>query len=165
MTHQDTFRRLVTILLRMALVLGLFLAGWLIYSRLPKAADSRAESAEEQTSLQIVLQTPTSNSLEIPVELYPVDIVAVRHEYFTERREGKRFDDFLNERMRGRKRIVANLDKDGRTTINVPQGNWWVHALVSGEESFEWRLQINVVGRKQSVMLTPQNAYTRAKSF
>jgi len=164
-TTQGTLYRLVTMLLRLALVLGLLLAGWLVYSRLPKATDPQAESEEKQTSLQIVLQTPTSSSLEIPIQLYPVDIVAVRHEYFTERREGKRFDDFLNERMRGRKPIAATLDREGKTTIIVPQGNWWVHALVSGEESFEWRLHVNVVGRKQSVVLTPQNAYTRAKSF
>lgn len=165
MTNQGALYRLVTMLLRMALVLSLFLAGWLVYSRLPRPANPRAESEEQQTTLQIILQTPTSSPLEIPVELYPIDIVAVRHEYFTERREGKRFDDFLNERMRGRKPIAATLDKDGQATVLVPQGSWWIHALVSGEESFEWRLHINVVGRKLSVALTPQNAYTRAKSF
>ena len=165
MTNEGTRYQILTILLRIALVLGLLLAGWLVYTRLPGVPESRAKDAPTPTSLHIVLQAPISNSAQIPIELYPVDIVAVRHEYFAERREGKRFDDFLTERMKGRTPISASLDKDGRTTIMVPQGSWWVHALVSGDESFEWRLHIDVAGTKQTVLLTPQNAYTRAKSF
>ena len=74
--------------------------------------------------LQIVLRPMGINAatLDIPVELYPVDIVAVRHENFTERRAGKRFDDFLNERMQGRNPVNAKFDKDGQTTIVVNAG-------------------------------------------
>ena len=56
-------------------------------------------------------------ALDMPVELYPVDIVAVRHEYFTERRAGKRFDDFLNERMNGRTSINVRLDEKGQSSV------------------------------------------------
>jgi hypothetical protein len=89
----------------------------------------------------------------------------VRHEYFTERRAGKRFDDFLNERMNGRTPINAKLDKEGRAFVAIKPGSWWIHAVLSGEEDLEWHLPVNVAGRKQSIELTAQNAYTRTKSF
>jgi hypothetical protein len=99
------------------------------------------------------------------VDLYPIDIVAARHEYFTERRAGKRFDDFLSERMKGRTPVFAKLDKQGQTSVVVSQGSWWLHAQLTGEENLEWRLPLNVAGRKQTVELTSQNVYTRTKSF
>lgn len=116
----------------------------------------------------MVLRLPAglgNGDLDIPVELYPVDVVAVRHEFFTERRAGKRFDDFLNERMEGRRTISARLDKQGVGLVVVSAGSWWVHARLEGEEELEWRLPINVAGSKQTVELTPQNVYTRARSF
>lgn len=103
--------------------------------------------------------------LDIPIEIYPVDIVAVRHEYFTERRAGKRFDDFLSERMKGRTPVTARLDRQGQTSVVISPGTWWVHAVLSGEEDLEWRLPINVSGPKQVIELTSQNAYGRTKSF
>jgi hypothetical protein len=115
------------------------------------------------------LRQPDGNEvdddLEIAVELYPIDIVAVRHEYFTERRAGKRFDDFLKERMEGRTPITARLDKQGQASVVINAGNWWLHALLSGEEDLEWRLPISVTGRKQTIELTWQNVYTRTRSF
>lgn len=160
--------KLATLVMRVGLILALFSAGWLVYTRLPHPMAGSAESARSKTTVQFVLQqSPEMNglSLDIPIELYPVDIVAVRHEYFTERRAGKRFDDFLNERMNGRTPVFARLDKLGQTSLVVSHGNWWVHAVLSGEEDLEWRLPINVGGQKQTVALTPQNAYTRTKSF
>ncbi len=103
--------------------------------------------------------------LDIPVELYPIDVVAVRHEYFTERRAGKRFDDFLNERMQGRQTLTAKLDKQGQGRVVVPTGNWWIHARLEGEEELEWRVPLKTVGGTQTVELTSQNVYTRARSF
>jgi hypothetical protein len=37
--------------------------------------------------------------------------------------------------------------------------------MLDGEEQLEWRLPVTVIGAKQIVELTPQNAYTRSKSF
>lgn len=121
-----------------------------------------------ETTLQIMLRPPASEdvgALDISVELYPVDMVAVRHEYFTERRAGKRFDDFLSERMKGRTPVATRLDKQGQASVVISPGNWWLHAQLSGEEDLEWRLPLNVAGRKQTVELTSQNVYTRTKSF
>ncbi len=104
-------------------------------------------------------------ALDVTVEFYPVDIVAVHHEYFTERRAGKRFDDFLTERMNGRRPVTARLDQNGRALIAVSPGNWWVHAALAGEEDLEWRLPVSIGAQKQTIELVPQNAYTRTKSF
>ena len=105
--------------------------------------------------------------MDIPLEIYPIDLVAVRDEYFAERRAGKRYEDFMKDRMResGRNRIAARLDIHGRTTAVLAPGNWWIHALLPGHEDLEWRLPVNVAGPKQTIELTPQNAYTRTKTF
>ncbi|MFN2491439.1 MAG: hypothetical protein ABR501_00965 [Pyrinomonadaceae bacterium] len=161
-------RWLITVFLRVGLIAALALSGWLIYSQLPHQAGKETTSSTGETALQIILRQPAtsdSQALDISVELFPVDIVAVRHEYFTERRAGKRFDDFLNERMNGRKPINARLDKQGQTSLLVRSGNWWLHASFSGEEDLEWQLPVNVAGRKQTVELTSQNVYTRTKDF
>ncbi|HKR61864.1 MAG TPA: hypothetical protein VJS64_19410, partial [Pyrinomonadaceae bacterium] len=110
--------QIVTVALRAALVAALVAAGWLVYKTLPADAQPSVIESPGQTNLQLVLrQSPDLGNvmLDIPIEIYPVDIVAVRHEYFTERREGKRFDDFLNERMKGRSPINTRLDRQGQT--------------------------------------------------
>jgi hypothetical protein len=162
-----TFSHLTVLLLRATLVAALLVSGWLIYSKLPHRSNADNRASRNETTLQIMLRPAGINaaSLDIPVELYPVDIVAVRHEYFTERRAGTRFDDFLNERMQGRHPVNAKLDKDGQTTVVVTAGSWWLNAVLPGDEDWEWRLPINVAGSKQIVELTSQNVYTRTKSF
>lgn len=164
MNTETIYYRFVTVVLRLALVAALFGAGWFIYLKLPHRETTGAQQVA-LTNLQIVLQTNAHTQLDIPIEIYPIDIVAVRHEYFAERRAGKRFEDFLQERMNGRAPITARLDKQGQTTVAIGAGNWWVHALLSGDEDLEWRLPVIVAGQTQIVELNPQNAYTRAKSF
>lgn len=158
---------LLTLSLRAALVVALFASGWLIYSKLPHQDSPAPKSGDGRATLQIVLRPPADNSdaLDIAIELYPFDIVAARHEFFTERRAGKRFDDFLNERMKDRAPVSARLDKQGQASIVVSPGNWWLHAQLSGDENLEWRLPLNVDGSKQTVELTTQNIYTRTRSF
>ena len=167
MKPANTLWRFTVLLLRATLVGALLFSGWLIYSKLPHRSNTGARASHNETSLQIMLRPAGMNAmaLNIPVELYPVDIVAVRHEYFTERRAGKRFDDFLNERMQGRRPVNAKLDKDGQATVVVTAGSWWLNAVLPGDEDLEWRLPINVAGNKQFVELTSQNVYTRTKSF
>ncbi len=159
---------LLTVFLRAALVVALFVPGWLIYRNLPYQPSGNRQSANSETTLLIVLRQPATSgfqALDISVELYPFDIIAARHEYFTERRPGKRFDDFLNERMKGRTSVTAKLDKQGQTSVVLSEGSWWLHAQIYGDENIEWRLPVNVAGRKQTIELTEQNVYTRTKSF
>ena len=99
------------------------------------------------------------------MSLYPVDIIAVRHEFFTEPPKGKRFEDFLKERMKGRSPIDTRLDKQGQGAVHLSPGSWWLHATLSGDEQLEWRLPVTVIGSRQVIELTPQNAYTRSKTF
>ena len=160
------FRSLSIVALRIALVAGLFGAGWLIYNQLP-VTTSALQDDVRATTVQIVLRQPDNGgpSLDVPVSLYPVDVIAVRHEFFTEPRAGKRFEDFLKERMKGRSPVNMKLDKEGQGSVLVAPGTWWLHAMLDGEEQLEWRLPVTVIGPKQIVELTPQNAYTRSKSF
>jgi hypothetical protein len=159
---------LLTLFLRASLVIALVLSGWLIYSKLPHQSSTRLQATSAETTLQIVLRSPTTDGaemLDIAVELYPFDLVAARHEYFTERRAGKRFDDFLNERMKGRTPITTRLDKQGQAFVIVSPGEWWLHAQLEGEENLEWRLPVKVAGPRQTLELTSQNVYTRTRSF
>jgi hypothetical protein len=162
----NLFSSLLTLLLRAGLLVALISAGGAIYNQLPAITSTSPRAGSGKTTLEIFFRpSPGVEALDIPIELYPVDIVAVRHEYFTERRAGKRFDDFLSERMKGRSPVTARLDKQGQASVAVNPGNWWLHALSSGEEDLEWRLPINVAGRRQTIELTSQNVYTRTRSF
>ena len=166
MFSKRPFRGLLILALQVALIVVLIGAGWLIYRTLP---DNGTEaSSQGTTTLQIFLrQTPESvgPATDVTVSLYPVDIIAVRHEFFTEPRPGKPFDAFLKERMKGRTPINARLDKQGQGAVMLSPGSWWLHATLSGDEQLEWRLPVTVTGAKQVIELTPQNAYTRSKTF
>jgi hypothetical protein len=161
-----TFRGLALLALQAGLILLLAGAGWIIYRQLPSESDVRVD--QRTATLQIVIRQPPDGAgpaLDVAVSLYPVDIIAVRHEFFTEPKPGKRFEDFLKERMRGRSPVSARLDKQGRGDVMLAPGSWWLHATLPGDEQLEWRLPVTVVGTKQTVELTPQNAYTRSKTF
>lgn len=162
---------LITGVLRVALVGALFWAGWSIYHRLPAGKIVETGGAAEaagQTALVIVLRPSprdTGAVVNVPVQLYPVDVAAVQREYGFEPRPGVRFEEFLRERMQGRSPVRARLDERGQATVMVTPGRWWVHALLSGSHNVEWRLPVNVAGRQQTVELTPANMYARMKSF
>ena len=162
-----SLRGLVILALQVLLIAVLVGAGWMIYRRLPAhAADEQSDRGT--TTLQIVIRQPPETigpALDAAVRLYPVDMVAVRNEFFTEPRAGKRWDDFVKERMKGRSWIDARLDKQGQGAVLLSPGSWWLHATLSGDEQLEWRLPVTVGGAKQTVELTPQNAYTRSKTF
>ena len=162
-------RALAIVFLRVALIALLFGAGWFIYKQLP-VSNSGVVADGSSSKVQIILKNIPdigATGLDVPVEIYPVDIVAIQHEFFTERRPGKRFEDFFKERMNAsqRKQISARLDQQGQRTVLLSPGNWWLHAKLSGVEEVEWRLPLTVTGEKQTIELTPQNAYTRSRSF
>src|ERR1044071_3139316 len=162
-----TVRGLTIVMSQMLLIFLLVGAGWLIYRRIP-ASGAEADLNQQTTDLQIFIRQPPETvgpSLDVSVSLYPVDIVAVRHEFFTEPRAGKRFEDFLKERMKGRSPVNARLDKQGQGSVMRAPGSWWLHATLSGDEQLEWRLPVTVGGTRQVIELTPQNAYTRSKTF
>ncbi|HEY0320882.1 MAG TPA: hypothetical protein VGC66_08020 [Pyrinomonadaceae bacterium] len=158
------------VLMRIALVLALVGAGWSVYRRLPadEYAPSGAGGNANTTALSIQLLLSPEDAgapLSVPVELYPVDIAAVRREYASEPRPGLRFDEFLKRRMRGRTPLEAQLNQQGQATINITPGKWWLHVVLAGQHNVEWRLPINVYGRTQTIQLTSENAYARTKTF
>lgn len=165
-TPPFTLRSAIIMALQAGLILALVGGGWWIYRKVPSTPTSEQQN-RGTTMVQIVLRQPNGDvtGLDVPVSLYPVDIVAVRHEFFTEPRAGKRFEDFLKERMKGRSPISTRLDKQGQAAVALSSGSWWLHATLPGEEQLEWRLPVKISGPKQIVELTAQNAYTRSKSF
>jgi hypothetical protein len=159
---------LVVAVLRVALVVALIWAGWNVYHRLPGGAIEETNDTASETSLVIVLRPSpkdTAASVNIPVQLYPVDLSAVQREYGFEPRPGVRFEDFLNERMQGRSPVKTRLDEHGQATVTLSPGRWWIHALLSGSQNVEWRVPINVAGRQQTIELNTGNVYARTKSF
>ncbi|HYO90093.1 MAG TPA: hypothetical protein VEQ40_00580 [Pyrinomonadaceae bacterium] len=169
MNTQGLSYQIAIALMRVALLLALMGGAWSIYRGLPpdEYASSDADSSNS-TILSIQLRlTPedAGASLNVPVELYPVDIAAVRREYASDPRPGVRFDDFLKRRMRGRTPLEAQLNQQGQATVNVTPGKWWIHAVLAGQHNVEWRLAVTVYGRRQTVQLTSENAYARTKTF
>jgi|SRR5215813_2098742 len=167
MFSKSPFRGLLILALQVALIVLLVGAGWLIYRGLPDNG-AEARSSQGTTTVQIFIrQTPDNGgpALDVTVSLYPVDIIAVKHEFFTEPRPGKRLEDFVKERMKGRSPINAHLDKQGQGSVMLAPGSWLLYATLPGDEQIEWRLPVTVTGTKQVIELTPQNAYTRSKTF
>ncbi len=161
---------IITGVLRVALVVALIWAGWAIYRKLPADASTSSSgrtSATSQTSLLIVMRgTPEDNpTANVPVELYPIDVVAARDEYLSEPHAGVRWDDFLARRMNGRAPVKSELDGRGHASVMLTPGKWWIHVTLAGAENIEWRLPVNVYGRQQTVELTSDNAYARTKTF
>jgi hypothetical protein len=162
--------KIIATLLRAALVAALIWAGWSIYRSLPggELASRGGAGARGETALQVVLRGATGDAqapLDIPIELYSIDVAALRREYASEPRPGLRFDDFLARRMKSHPPVVSRLDRSGQVTLLIAPGKWWIHAMLSGEQNVEWRLPVEVTGRRQTVELTAENAYARMKSF
>jgi hypothetical protein len=165
----ETKRHTLALVLRVALLLTLVGAGWRIYQRLPAGESGARDASNAQaTTLHLILRgagEDASVGAGIDVHLYSVDVAAVQREFGSEHRPGVRFDEFLMRRMQGRAPVSARLDRNGQATVVVAPGRWWIHAALAGAEEITWRLPVNIAGREQTVELTPDNAYMRAKSF
>ncbi len=158
------------LVLRVALILALASVGWSIYRKLPGGVPVLNRANPSQTVLLIRLRAPAEDvhqAIGLTLKLYPVDITAVRREYFMEHRAGVRFDDFLAQRMNGQREVDARLDERGQAQVTIAPGTWWIYASMRGAENeeIEWRLRLNVAGQQQIVELTRENAYMRTKSF
>jgi hypothetical protein len=161
--------------LRVALVVALAGAGWLVYRRLPLDAAAHNPGSARQTRdtlLRIVVlprrgdgENDDDANASTPVQLYSIDVAAAQREFLDERRPGQRFEDFIVRRMGARQPVRTQLDGSGQTIVYVPPGRWWVHATLEGAQEITWRLPVNVAGREQTVELNAANAYMRTKRF
>jgi len=162
---------LAALCLRVTLVFALIAVGWNIYRKLPGGEATGLNRANpSQTALVVALHASPEDmraANELPLKLYPVDITAVRREYFMEHRAGVRFEDFLTQRMNGQSPVIAKLDEHAQASVTVAPGTWWIYATMRGaqNEEIEWRLRVNVAGQRQRVELTRENAYMRTKRF
>jgi hypothetical protein len=168
--NTTSVKELLARALRFALVIALFAAGWSIYRRLPDDASSVFGGTPQarETKLRIVIQRTVNDSVlknEIPIRLYSINVAAAQREFLADRRAGMRLEDFIERRMKGRPVIEGQLDERGEVTLSVPHGTWWIHATRNDAEEITWRYRVNISGREQTVELTPDNAYTRAKRF
>ena len=172
MAKESLVVAVVKIVIGVALVGGMFGAGWNVYRRLPgegaaamnvAATDSRAE-----TKLTVILRTDIAGAtMNSPIEIYSFDLVAAQREYQATPHLARQFDDFLLRRMHGITPVKATTDNAGRAMAALSGGNWWLRATaaLSSGETIEWRLPVNVAGREQTVELTMENAYERTKKF
>lgn len=170
MNRTSPRRLLLAALLRLALVVALFAAGWSVYRQLPQSLPPALGDTERrhETRVHIILQRTVNQSVlktQIPVQLYSINVAAAQREFIAERPKGTRLEEFITRKMRGRPIIEGRLDERGETTVNASPGTWWIHATLPGPEEITWRLRVNVAGREQTIELTPENAYTRAKNF
>ena len=158
-------RRAAAAALRFALVAALGVSVWAVYRRLPEGE----RPGQRTTLLRVRLRRggvgfPVS-AKKIPVQLYPINMIAARSEYDSEPRRGQRFEEFATRLMGGRQPLSAELDEGGEAALAVQPGRWWLHATVEGERELTWRLSVDVGGREKTVELTKENAYLRAKRF
>ena len=172
MANESLAVAILRIVLGVALVGGMFGAGWNVYRHLPgdgaaamnlAATDSRAE-----TKLTVILRNDiTGATINSPVEIYPFDLVAAQREFQATPHLARQFDDFLLRRMHGITPVKTTPDNEGRAVAVLSEGNWWLRAtaVLSGGETIEWRLPINIAGREQTVELMIENAYEHTKKF
>jgi hypothetical protein len=144
------------IILGVALVGGLFGAGWSVYRRLPDdgsaAMNITATDARAETTLTVMLRSEIGVTLNSPVELYPFDLVAAQREFRASPHLAREFDDFLLRRMHGITPVKAPADNKGRAVATVKEGDWWLRATaaLSSGETIEWRLPVKIAGREQA---------------
>jgi len=172
MAKENLAVAVVKIVLGVALVGGMFGAGWNVYRRLPgdgaAAMNFAASDSGVDTKLTVMLRRDLAGAtMNSPVEIYPFDLVAAQREFQATPHLARQFDDFLMRRMHGITPVKAMTDNAGRAVATLSEGNWWLRAtaLLSGGETIEWRLPISVTGREQTVELTMENAYERTKKF
>lgn len=169
MNSQSIPYRLFAIALRAVLVLALVGTGWFVYKNLPSDGVSDQAANTGKTTVRVIVRPSpeaAAVALDISVKISPVDLVAIDQEYRADPHTGKRFEEFRNERMNGRTPVIAQLNKQGEASVNIPPGDWWVQATLPGDRDLEWRLgPITITGYKQTIELTPENAYTRSKTF
>jgi hypothetical protein len=160
--------RVLQIILGVALLASLGLAGARIYSRLPATTAELNQTVPggAQRDLTIVFNSAVSLS-EARVRLYAIDFPAAERDYLNYRRSGKSLEDFLAMRLKNVAAVNVEIDSSGHGVARVTEGNWWMHAITAraNGESMEWRVPLTIGQRPQTIELSLENAYERSKKF
>ena len=156
--------RILQIVLALMLLGSLVWAGARIYRRLPATDGNNVTVAGEPRDLTIVMRVQSPG--ETRIKLYPIDVAAIERD-FARIRPRKSFDDFLAQRLKDLTPVTANADANGRAVAHITEGQWWMHAVTAFPEGewLEWRQQLNVSQRPQTIELSSANAYERSKKF
>ena len=157
--------RILKLMLAIALLGGLFFAGWRIYRRLPnESMTARIEGPQSQVT--IVLNNPAiADSTRL--EFYPMDFAATQREFLINGRPGGSFEEFLAARLKTLSPTRGRFDQNGRAFAQLGAGQWWLRATTTGAigELTEWRLPLTISQRAITIELSPDNAYERTKKF
>ena len=164
MEEKSITTQVLAAIVALALVGGLVSAGALIYRGLPAHTGETMRTGVER-DLTIVVRTQASGTTRI--KLFPVDVAAIERDYKRNTRPGKSFEDFLAARLQDLTPVTAETDGTGRALARVNEGNWWLVAISAfpGGEWLEWRQQLNIAQRPQTIELSSDNAYERSKKF
>jgi hypothetical protein len=156
--------RILQIALALTLLGSLVWAGARIYRRLPATDSAEVTLSGAPQDLTIVLRVQSSG--ETRIKLYPIDVATIERD-FARTRPRKPFDDFLAQRLKDLTPVTASADANGRAVAHITEGQWWMHAVTAFPEGewLEWRQQLNVAQKPQTIELSSANAYERSKKF
>lgn len=164
MERQSLPVRVLQIVLALMLLGSLVWAGARIYRRLPATGGGEVLASGEPRDLTIVLRVQGSG--ETRIQLYPIDVTVIERD-FARIRPRKSFDDFLAQRLKDLTPVTASTDTNGRAVAHISEGQWWMHAVAAFPEGewLEWRQQLSVSQKPQTIELSSANAYERSKKF
>ena len=160
--------RILKIVVALALLGGLFFAGWRVYRSQPAVGPRQVQvnEAAANSELTIVWRDGLTDG-ETRVELYPIDFAAVDRDFRANNRPGKTLDDYLGQRLKSLTPVSVRVNSNGRAVTRLSEGNWWMRAIstTSSGEALEWRVPVLISQRTHTIELSKDNAYERAKKF
>jgi hypothetical protein len=165
---QSPTTKLVILALRVATVAVIAWVGWTIYEGLPASGRPPNLKAGTGRGTQLHLQLRPGgpiHRLDLPVRVFPLDIYSAQREFNSEPHPGQSWADFLTAKMAGRIAVEGQFDKEGRVTLRLSPGTWWINVAAPGEVGLEWLLRVDVSGSEQTLELNEHNILTRTKSF
>lgn len=159
--------RILQIILGLALLGGLFLAGWRIYQRLPVDGSNPAQfdNATGRSELHIVLRDVSSGDTRI--ELYPIEYAAVQRDFRLNGRPGRSLEDYLALQLQHLPTVRVQVDQSGRAVARLSAGHWWMRATtaLANGELMEWRMPLMISQPVHTIELSGDNAYERTRKF
>ncbi len=150
--------------LQVVLVGALFGVGWSLYDRLPP--NSASESSGGETEVRIVMRRAVNNGPSadgVAVEIYSQDAITTRP--LREPNPAPLLREPKGRRRAAEPALKTKLDESGQATVRLRPGRWWFSASLPGVHELTWRLPVDISSQPLTVELTPENAYTREKTF
>ena len=111
--------KILRIILGLALLAGLFFAGWRIYHRLPIEGSNPApfSNSAAKSELNIVLRDGSSG--ETRIELYPIEYAAVQRDFRLNGRPGRSLEDYLALQLKNLPSVRIQTDQQGRAVARL----------------------------------------------